>query len=250
LGLREEEFFFARRRKMKKIVMLVLVLAMAGSASAELHFDFGPTVGGVVSPGYTQVLAAGPGTAPVYDAGVGYGYLAAGIVEGHDNTAPFYAYPPLEDCHTLNDETFRMDIANGSYTFEACGGYYPTTWTYFYLAISGDGGSTWTEYGADPVTGLARPYSYYAWDGDIDSRPLNKKWYPNPTYPEAYDLQPGHAWHVNNAPIEVTAGYILMTGLDDGGDSTFTALCTANVVPEPATMVLLSLGGLLLRRRR
>ena len=234
----------------KTMLVMALVLAMAGSASAltSLAFDFGYDTD-TPAGGYTLVGAGhNGGAAKQYNATDGFGYLGYGDVKARAVTTT--SDLRLDSAHKMSTETFRVDVNNGNYLLEVVGGISFDHWGMW--DISGDNWASYTHIGRDasyayghtPLADTAMPYTY-----KLDGNPIDMV-QAQSTALEAYLVPAHYKWLQGlDVPIAVTAGNIQIRGYIVTNTSAISYLEVAQV-PEPISMSLLCVGGMVLLRRK
>jgi len=236
-------------KKMLVCVSLVALVGVVGTAQAvPLLFDFEgdpDTHPGDPTPGYTIIT---PDT-PVYSAAQGYGFETLEGITGIGGRTRGGLDTRLKDFMFIEgiEPVFRVDVPNGTYTVDVWVGEMDFA-RWVRMEISGDGGSSWTLYGADTSTSpvLPLPGTYMTTFEDSGS-PGNF----------LQEIPPGKANNFANYRMEareflqvhddvtVTADHMLFR--IGSPDRIFNAI---EIVPEPATLALLGLGGAALLRRK
>mgnify|MGYP003959970377 CR=1 FL=1 len=229
------------------VSLIVLLAVMCSVQAVPMRYDFEPS-GTTPTAGYTHVDET-----TMYSAAQGYGF------EDVDETAQYgqdYIDVFTGEAYGISNNTLTMDAV--SWTF-------PWTMTWFivdlpngdYQITLGNGGVTYNRTNQDIVVeGIVYDFSTPA---------------GGPLY--TLDVK-GDNW-IKSAPVEGDYGRLKTLGYNNTGGANAEILLLENelvtiadgqlnigawgaypsltfleIVPEPATIALLGLGGLLLRRRR
>ena len=263
--------------------LLVAILSVTAQAGT-LKFDFGGT-GVTAEPGYIhvdQTMAYGAQNI----GGLNYGIFGPGAasVTADDHSSWQTRNSPttltltglrFPNANYLYETGFELEVPNGTYTVSMFGGNvgYNNTGR---LMMEGGGGAEGLRYSAtdnpanlymvdvfpefDPVTGDSDGYLTRTQDQDYEKHGALyygqiRTWgYNNNTDAGQNYYSAAEGLWLQEQSVTVTDGKLTAYGFTYNGETevllNYLEITGAGVVPEPATLMLLSLGGLVLRRKR
>ncbi len=264
-----------------KSVVLMVVLCVAATYAGTVKFDFGP-IGGTDHDG--DIITAEPGYIGVDPTmmyggqdymGLDYGitlYDGASTATGHEksswHTRSSQTSLALDYVYFNNKRSaFEIAVPNGDYTVTVAGG--NPAWDENEIRLRMEG----TVYGSTNV-GPENNDNVYILDvcpidrGDDgyltwtleDKEQHNgmtgygiRTWGGNNTHGPEDSFMHMEIGYLQNQLVTVTDGMLSISGWEyDGTKINFMEITGEGIpdVPEPATMLLLGLGGLLIRRRK
>lgn len=270
--------------KVTKIVISVVLFVMISNITVNagtVKYDFGPhdvvdTYGDpvVAAPGYIYVDQTNTYGAQQFN---GLDYGMTNVVNQHNrggwqtrNSPSTLALTQLDV--NVYTGSFDMEVPNGDYIVTVAAG--SVSWgSTGYIEMEGTiyGGTNNNSnlYMVDVIPDKAEVYEpgqwlsdgYLTWTQDQDytkHAPLLGGTLDQITTWGAGFPEPILTWmeilYLEDQPITVTDGKITIRGATDFANGiariNYVEITGAGIVPEPATMILLSLGGLLLRRRQ
>ena len=231
----------------KSIVVILLVLGLAGYAQA-IVFDFQghpDTHPGDDAPGATIITPA----TPLYSAAQGYG-LATSADGGRNRGGTDLLLKDFifDDVDQL---IFRVDLPNGEYNVQSWSGDMGFARGSLRMIISLDGGVTETFlYGSDGTSPGNSPLPGTFMTTFVDSGTPGVYDQIIPDDKQAlganYRMEAREFLQVIDVIEVINSSLTFMVG---SGDRTINAI-EITAIPEPATMILLGLGGLLIRRKK
>ena len=226
----------------------LLMLAGTGMAGATQYlFDFQghpDTHPGVTEAGYTPITPA----TPLYSAGQGYGLMTTAeggrLRGGTDDLLRDFLFE--ESGEQL---IFRVDLPNGLYDVQSWSGDMDFARGSLRMIISFDGGATeHILYGCDAGADSPLPGTFMTDFVDSGTPGAYDQIIPDgKTHSGAnYRMEATEFLQVHDQ-IEVTGGSL--TFMVGSGDRTLNGIAI-ELVPEPATMLLLGVGACLIRRKK
>ena len=259
------------------ICFLVAMLSVVVSAGT-VRFDFGGTDVNA-APGYIHVdETMAYGAQNFY--GLDYGIIGTATADNHSswqtrNTETSLTLTGLRFPNPAWDFTsgFELEVPNGEYTVSVFAG--NVAWNNTgQIMMEGGGGAENLRYSAtvnsanlymvdvfpdiDPGTGNSDGYLTWTQDQDYTKHGALyygqiRTWgYNNNTDPNQDYFSAAEGLYLQDQSVTVTDGKLSVFGLTYGDNIllNYIEVTGEGIVPEPATLALLSFGGLLLRRRR
>lgn len=258
-----------------KSIILVIVLCAAATYAGTVKFDFGPMGeedhdGDIIAPepGYVGVAADtlyGAQNINGHDYGITLGAGSAGSSEKSSwHTRSSQTSLAIDYIYLDGGATFELEVPNGDYTVTLGGGnpawdenevrLYMEGITY---ASTNPGAVNDNVYILDVAPIDRGDDGYLTWTIE-DKEQHNamsgygiRTWGANNTHGPEPSFMHMEIAYLQEQTVTVTDGRLTIYGWKyDVGKLNFLEVTGAGIVPEPATMLLLGLGGLLLRRRK